>query len=81
MLPLNHVHGIVNVLGCALWSGAVCEFLSPFDAAAVWRRLAAGGLTLFMAVPTIYAKLLAAWDAAPAEVRAAMVGRRPPACA
>ena len=70
VLPLNHVHGIVNVLGCALWSGAECEFLWPFDADAVWRRLADGGLTLFMAVPTIYAKLLAAWDAAPSEIRA-----------
>jgi malonyl-CoA/methylmalonyl-CoA synthetase len=71
VLPLNHVHGIVNVLGCALWSGAVCEFLWPFDAAAVWRRLEGGRLTLFMAVPTIYAKLLVVWDAAPMEVRAA----------
>jgi malonyl-CoA/methylmalonyl-CoA synthetase len=70
VLPLNHVHGIVNVLGCALWSGAVCEFLWPFDAAAVWRRLEDGRLTLFMAVPTIYAKLLAAWDEAPVDVRA-----------
>ncbi len=70
VLPLNHVHGIVNVLGCALWSGAECEFLWPFDADAVWRRLADGGPTLFMAVPTIYAKLLAAWDAAPSEIRA-----------
>ena len=70
VLPLNHVHGIVNLLGCALWSGAVCEFLSPFDAGAVWRRLVAGGITLFMAVPTIYAKMLASWDAAPPGVRA-----------
>ena len=70
VLPLNHVHGIVNGLGCALWSGAACEFLSPFDAVSVWRRLATGGPTLFMAVPTIYAKLLAAWDAAPPGVRA-----------
>jgi malonyl-CoA/methylmalonyl-CoA synthetase len=69
VLPLNHVHGIVNALGCALWSGAACEFLAPFDAVDVWRRVAAGGLTLLMAVPTIYAKLLSAWDAAPAEVR------------
>ncbi len=71
VLPLNHVHGIVNVLGCALWSGAVCEFLWPFDAARLWRRLAAGGPTLLMAVPTMYAKLLAAWEAAPADDRAA----------
>lgn len=71
VLPLNHVHGIVNVLGCAMWSGAACEFLPRFDAREVWARLAAGGLTLFMAVPTIYAKLLAAWDEAPSDVRAA----------
>jgi malonyl-CoA/methylmalonyl-CoA synthetase len=64
VLPLNHVHGIVNVLGCALWAGACCEFLAPFDAAACWERFAGGALTLFMAVPTIYSKLLAAFEAA-----------------
>jgi malonyl-CoA/methylmalonyl-CoA synthetase len=69
VLPLNHVHGIVNVLGCALWSGAVCEFLAPFDAVGVWERMAAGGLSLFMAVPTIYSKLLSAWDAAASDTR------------
>ena len=69
VLPLNHVHGIVNVLGCALWSGACCEFLSPFDAARAWERLAAGGITLFMAVPTIYARLLAAFDVADGATR------------
>jgi malonyl-CoA/methylmalonyl-CoA synthetase len=68
VLPLNHVHGIVNVLGCALWSGACCEFL-PFEANAVWERFAAGGPTLFMAVPTVYTKLLAAFEAAPPATR------------
>jgi malonyl-CoA/methylmalonyl-CoA synthetase len=71
VLPLNHVHGLVNVLGCALASGATCEFLAPFDPGAVWDRMARGGLTLFMAVPTVYAKLLSAWEAAPPQVRAA----------
>jgi malonyl-CoA/methylmalonyl-CoA synthetase len=71
VLPLHHVHGIVNVLGCALWSGAACEILPRFDAAAVWDRLASGELTLFMAVPTIYHRLIAAWDDAPPPVRAA----------
>ena len=66
-LPLHHVHGIVNVLTCALWAGARCEMLPKFDAARVWSRLAGGDLTLFMAVPTIYTKLIAAWDAAPVE--------------
>jgi malonyl-CoA/methylmalonyl-CoA synthetase len=64
VLPLNHVHGIVNVLGCAMWAGGVCEFLSPFEPNAVWNRMAVGGLTLFMAVPTVYARLLAAWEEA-----------------
>ncbi|MFI5117360.1 MAG: acyl-CoA synthetase [Terriglobales bacterium] len=69
-LPLHHVHGIVNVVSCALWSGATCEMLPRFDASAVWERIAGGSLTLFMAVPTIYVKLIAAWDAAPPQRRA-----------
>lgn len=63
-LPLHHVHGIINVVGCALSSGAACDMLPRFDAAAVWDRIEAGGLTLFMAVPTVYARLIAAWEAA-----------------
>jgi malonyl-CoA/methylmalonyl-CoA synthetase len=68
VLPLHHLHGIINVLSCALWSGACCEFLPRFDGRAVWARLASGEITLFMAVPTIYRRLIAAWDeATPAE--------------
>ncbi len=63
VLPLHHIHGIVNVLTCALWSGAQCHMLPKFDASVVWERLSQGDLTLFMAVPTIYAKLIAAWEA------------------
>jgi malonyl-CoA/methylmalonyl-CoA synthetase len=63
-LPLHHIHGIVNVVSCALWSGAVCDMLPRFDAEAVWDHIAGGHLTVFMAVPTIYAKLIAAWEAA-----------------
>jgi malonyl-CoA/methylmalonyl-CoA synthetase len=40
-----------------------------FDANAVWECIARGQLTLFMAVPTIYAKLISAWEAAPPERR------------
>jgi malonyl-CoA/methylmalonyl-CoA synthetase len=67
VLPLHHVHGIVNVLSCALWAGAVCEIHAEFDAGSVWDRFAAGGLTLFMAVPTIYRRLIATWEQAPAD--------------
>ncbi|MBI3982942.1 MAG: AMP-binding protein [Gemmatimonadetes bacterium] len=72
VLPLHHVHGVVNVLTCALWSGATCELQPRFDAAEVWDRIATGRLTLFMAVPTIYARLIAAWDDAPTAAQAAM---------
>jgi malonyl-CoA/methylmalonyl-CoA synthetase len=70
-LPLHHVHGIVNVLACALWSGARCDVLPAFDAGEVWRRLAGGDLTLFMAVPTIYLRLIQAYDQAGTTERAA----------
>jgi malonyl-CoA/methylmalonyl-CoA synthetase len=71
VLPLHHVHGIVNVLTCALWAGARCEIAPRFDPEDTWDRIARGDLTLFMAVPTIYRKLIAAWEASPPERRAA----------
>lgn len=64
VLPLHHIHGIVNVLTCALWVGAECHMLPKFDAERVWQYFSQGDLTLFMAVPTIYVKLIAAWEAA-----------------
>ncbi|HEX2189959.1 MAG TPA: acyl-CoA synthetase, partial [Longimicrobiaceae bacterium] len=69
VLPLHHVHGIVNVLACALWAGATCEVLARFDADEVWERLGSGELTLFMAVPTVYRRLVAAWEEAGPERR------------
>src|SRR4029077_9094814 len=64
VLPLHHVHGVVNVTLCALWAGAVCEAPGGFDARAPWERLASGDITLFMAVPTIYPRLITCWDGA-----------------
>ena len=86
LLPLHHVHGVVNKLCCAVWVGASVEFMK-FHPGRVWERLGTpheaagesandGGkedrdgdgdddrrgrrrpLTLFMAVPTVYAKML-----------------------
>ena len=62
VLPLHHIHGIINVLTCALWSGAQCHILPKFDAQIVGDRISDGDLTLFMAVPTIYVKLITAWE-------------------
>jgi len=62
ILPLHHVHGIINIMSCALWSGGCCEFLPKFDAEKVWAAIDSGRLTLFMAVPTIYYKLISFWE-------------------
>ncbi len=64
VLPLHHTHGIINVLSCALWAGAACEMLHAFDAETVWQRFVESPLTLFMAVPTIYVRLIQAWEGA-----------------
>ncbi|MGH7786330.1 MAG: AMP-binding protein, partial [Candidatus Binatia bacterium] len=71
VLPLHHLHGILNLLCCPLWTGATCEIQNGFDSAAVWDRLAGRDLTLFMAVPTIYTRLLATWEAAEPDRRRA----------
>jgi malonyl-CoA/methylmalonyl-CoA synthetase len=63
-LPLHHTHGIVNKLYCPLWVGARCDMLPRFDATTVFDRLSAEPHTVFMAVPTVYAKLIQAWEAA-----------------
>ena len=74
VLPLHHIHGIINVLTCALWVGATWETVLKFDAKDVWARIIRGGLTLFMAVPTIYVKLIDAWEAFSPDQRKAMSG-------
>ncbi len=65
ILPLHHVHGIINILSCALWSGACCEFLPKFNAAKVLDLFQKGEVNLFMAVPTIYYQLIAHWREVP----------------
>ncbi len=62
VLPLHHVHGIINVIGCSLWSGAICEFLPSFSEAALFNQFAKGAINVFMAVPTIYFKLIAYFE-------------------
>ena len=68
-LPLHHVHGIINGLGSALAVRATCEILPAFDAELVWSRLASGEITVFTAVPTIYNRLIASWNAASSDVQ------------
>ena len=72
-LPLHHVHGIINVLACSLWAGARCVMLPRFDAETVWNRLLGENLTLFMGVPTIYARLTTFWENSPQDERENML--------
>jgi len=61
ILPLHHVYGIINVLSWALWSGACCEFLEKFEAKKVFDVFCRQEVDLFMAVPTIYYRLIHYW--------------------
>lgn len=74
-LPLHHIHGIINVLCCALWSGAAVDSFPKFDAAAVLARVQQHAYSLFMAVPTIYVRLIEFLEAAdPAMQHATIAG-------
>ena len=62
ILPLHHLHGILNVVLCCLWSGARCVMMDGFNPRELWKRFERKDLTLFMAVPTVYSKLIDIWD-------------------
>ncbi|XP_045843964.1 malonate--CoA ligase ACSF3, mitochondrial isoform X1 [Meles meles] len=65
VLPLHHVHGVVNKLLCPLWVGAACVMLPEFSPQLVWEKLLGAEsprINVFMAVPTIYAKLMDYYD-------------------
>jgi malonyl-CoA/methylmalonyl-CoA synthetase len=59
VLPLHHIHGIINIIGCALWSGASCDFMNDsFSPKSVLDYFFDHPVNVFMAVPTIYYKLI-----------------------
>lgn len=61
-LPLFHIHGLCFALHTCLISGAHVRMLDRFDAGAVLAELSGeaghGPCSIFMAVPTMYAKML-----------------------
>jgi malonyl-CoA/methylmalonyl-CoA synthetase len=69
-LPLHHIHGIINILACGLWVGATVETFPKFEMEKILGRVEAGAYSVFMAVPTIYVKLIQALEAMPAADRA-----------
>ena len=62
-LPLHHLHGVLNKLLCIMWAGGTIEFAKSANTIQIWKRLATETteneqLTVFMAVPTVYARML-----------------------
>ncbi|GAM89382.1 hypothetical protein ANO11243_074190 [Dothideomycetidae sp. 11243] len=80
ILPLHHIHGVVNAILTPLLAGSSVEFLYPFSPNAVWSRFAEPFLsspfkkpiTFFTAVPTVYSSLLATYAQLPLEIRNAL---------
>ncbi len=72
-LPLHHIHGIINVMSCALWSGAMIEPFGHFDMKIILERVIANAYSVFMAVPTIYVKLIQTLESMPSDQRARVV--------
>ena len=69
-LPLHHIHGIINILSCGLWAGATVHLFAKFDIPKISHQIVAGTYNVFMAVPTIYVKLIQYFDSIdPAEVQ------------
>jgi malonyl-CoA/methylmalonyl-CoA synthetase len=53
------------MLSCALWSGACCEFLPKFSPKSIFDIFLKGEVNVFMAVPTIYFKLITYFNELP----------------
>jgi malonyl-CoA/methylmalonyl-CoA synthetase len=82
VLPLHHVHGILNATLMPLMAGSTIEFLFPFSPSSVWTRLVNGVarahdpkkremITVFTAVPTVYNRLILSLPQQPLEVQQA----------
>ncbi|KAJ5935816.1 AMP-dependent synthetase/ligase [Penicillium verhagenii] len=84
LLPLHHIHGVVNATIAPIFSGSSIEFMYPFNPEQVWRRLAApflpsetetktskSKITFLTAVPTIYNRLMTSFPSLPPEIQSA----------
>lgn len=64
VLPLHHIHGVVNALMCPLSVGAKLVMLPTFNSEKVWNCFLSRAdssnehVNIFMGVPTMYVKLI-----------------------
>lgn len=68
-LPLFHVHGLLVALHGALHAGASSIVHSAFEASSILKDLRTNECTVFMAVPTMYRRLLDAAGEEPTSLR------------
>ncbi len=69
-LPLHHVHGIVNVVLCALYAGARTDMHRLFNPKTVWNALLSDDApSVFMGVPTMYRRLIAYYEKADVDTQ------------
>mmetsp|Transcript_17133 Transcript_17133/g.25703 ORF Transcript_17133/g.25703 Transcript_17133/m.25703 type:complete len:499 (+) Transcript_17133:45-1541(+) len=68
-LPLHHIHGIINILSCALASGATVHVFPKFQIPSILRGVVGNEYTVFMAVPTVYVKLVQYLESISSEER------------
>lgn len=61
VLPLHHVHGLINALLCPLYANATIVFKS-FQSTHFFNQIASYDISVFMAVPTIYKKITDAYQ-------------------
>jgi acyl-CoA synthetase (AMP-forming)/AMP-acid ligase II len=86
LLPLHHIHGLVNALLVPILAGSSIEFMRvPSAPAVIWNRLAApfldqqqyknpkeyGKVTFLTGVPTLYTRLMAHFPSLPDDIQAA----------
>lgn len=79
LLPLHHIHGVVNAIVTPLFAGSSIEFMYPFNPDQVWRRLAApftadnpkSKITFLTAVPTVYNRLMTSFATLPPDIQEA----------
>jgi malonyl-CoA/methylmalonyl-CoA synthetase len=71
-LPLHHIHGIINLLSCAIWAGARVHLFEKLDIPTLGPEITSGTYSVFMAVPTVYVKFIHYLEAAGADEAAAV---------
>lgn len=79
LLPLHHIHGVVNAIVAPVFAGSSIEFMYPFNTDAVWKRLAEpflsssnsgpSPITFLTAVPTVYNRLMASFPSLSPEIQ------------